>query len=207
MNQQEIIQEFARRYQDSFIWVRMPEDVEESMFYVEKVTYDEERLAVLSLTSPEFGRIVINMATTHKLKFKYPPVGVYQHGKDAYVFRRSPAKQYKHGIYAGNSLMYPVYADLIGQNHRRDNLNFEEVAAAYKAKAYAFSAALTMLKSGKYRSVALRDNYALVLSMTASEGYTLMYWETPVAMVDTEGKVTHVYEASFNNVVEAVKGR
>jgi hypothetical protein len=207
MNQQEIIQEFARRYQESYIWVCMPDTHEETMFLVERVTYDPDKLAQLSLTSPDYGRIVINMATTHKLKFKYPPVGVFQHGKDAHIFRRVPAKQYKHGIYHGNSSITPVYANLVGGVLRRERLEFEEVSAAYKAQTYTFKEALAMLAKGKHRSVALSNNFSLCLSLTQPKGYHLLYWETPVANMDVDGNITHVFEKAFDNVLEAVKGR
>lgn len=208
MNQQEIIQEFARRYQDSYIWVCMPDGQEESLFFVERVTYDEEKLAQLALISPEYGRIVINMATTHKLKFKYPPVGVFQSGKDAYIFRRIPAKQYKHGIYRGNSSIQPVWGQAtMNPNNTRAELAFDDVAAAYAAKTYSFNSAIALLERGKHRSVALSNNFSLCLNFTTTKGYILFYWETPIALLGMDGAVITQYEGAFSNILEDVKGR
>jgi hypothetical protein len=204
----EILNDFKRRYEESYIWVAPPNsNDEESLFFVNKITSDRKSIANLELTSPEYGKIILNMGTAHTLKFKYPPVGVFQNGKDAYMFRRIPAKQYKYGLYNGNSLVVPVFNMITAQSIRpsRDQLKFDDVLAAFRGEQYTFNDAIKMLGSGKYRAVALRRNFSLCLSPLAKENYVLLHWETPVAIVDVSGNVLFMYEKSFESVIKQVK--
>lgn len=207
MNIDEILNDFKRRYEHSYIWVAPPESDEESLFFVNRISKDKSSIANLELTSPEFGKIILNMGTSHTLKFKYPPVGVFQSGVDALMFRRLPVKQYKVGLYTGNSSISPVYQHLRGLRAPVvDNLDFDQVLSAFRKETHTFSDALKMLSSGRFRSVALARNFSLMLSMTGNGGYLLLYWETPVAAVDTTGKVTLMYEKSYESVIEQIKG-
>lgn len=210
MNINEIMNDFRRRWDQTYVWVESPESGEESLFHVDRITDDTTKVGTIELSSPEFGKILLNMGTAHTLKFKYPPVGVFQNGVDAYIFRRVPAKQYKHGIYNGNSTLSPVYNIMLGRGQDRaqlrgEQLKFNDVLAAFRGERYPFADALKMLSSGKYRSVALQRNWSLCLSPITSDGLTLLYWETPVASLDREGNVLHVYENVFESVLPQVK--
>jgi hypothetical protein len=206
MNIDEILTDFKRRYEHSYIWVAPPESDEESLFFVSRITKDKCSIANLELTSPEFGKIILNMGTSHTLKFKYPPVGVFQSGTDAYMFRRLPVKQYRIGIYDGNSSIAPVHRYLTGQRATEIDFNFDQVLSAFRKETHTFRDALKMLASGKYRSVALSRNFSLMLSYTGNDGYLLLYWETPIALIDTTGTVKLMYEKSYESVVEQIKG-
>jgi hypothetical protein len=204
----EILQDFRRRWENSFVFVEHPDSGEESLFFVDRITDDRNKIATMELSSPEYGKILLNMGTAHTLKFKYPPVGVFQNGQDAYVFRRVPAKQYKHGIYYGNATTAPVFNAMLGRSvraPREQQLKFDDVLAAFRGERYTYADALKMLGSGKFRSVALQRDWSLCLSPTEKEAYVLLYWETPVATVDNGGKVTTLHEKQFEAVIQQVQ--
>lgn len=204
----EIMQDFRRRWEGGFVWVEAPDSGEESLFHVDRITHDRIKVGTLELSSPEYGKILLNMGTAHTLRFKYPPVGVFQNGVDAYLFRRLPAKQYKHAIYNGNSYTCPVTNWMVGRSigASPNPLRFDDVLAAYRGETYSFADALKMLGSGKYRSVALKRNWSLSLNPMGKDGYVLLYWETPIAVVGTqEGSIVHLYEKSFETVLQQVK--
>lgn len=205
MNIPEILRDFIRRYDQSYLWVMMPDSDEESLFFVNRITEDRKNVAVLELSSPEYGKILLNMGTSHTLRFKYPPVGVFQNGKDAFIFRRVPARQYKVGLYHGNSSIEPVWSKMLGSGGEGGALQFDQVLAAYQGVQYTYSDAVKMLATGKYRSIALRRGFSLCLSTIAKEGYVLLFWETPVANVDSKGEITHLYEKSFESLINQVK--
>jgi hypothetical protein len=208
MDIREILHDFTRRYQGGFVFVESPDNGEESLFHVDRITEDRTKIATMELSSPEYGKIMLNMGTAHTLKFKYPPVGVFQKGGDAYIFRRTPAKQYKHAIYNGNSSISPVWHSMLGKvqgNARGEQLKFDDVLAAFQGERYAYADALKMLGNGKARSVALQRGWSLCLSPVAKDVYVLLYWETPVATVDQAGKVTYLYEKQFEAVIQQVQ--
>lgn len=205
-----VMQDFRTRYEKTYIWVAPPDSNEESLFYVDQITDDRIKLGAMHLSSPEFGKIVLNMGTAHTLKFKYPPVGVFQSGHDAHIFRRRPLKQYKRGLCAGNSLFYPVHHPLFraGRPDREEALPYQVVSDAFATNVSYYKDALQMLKSGKFRSVALKGNFSLMLSTSGTKEYTLFYWETPVATVNKDtGDVVFVYETAFTKIIEQVRSR
>lgn len=207
MEIREVLNDFIRRYDKTFLWVAPPDSSEESLFYVDKITADADKIANLSLSSPEFGKIILNMGTSHTLRFKYPPVGIFQHGADAFVFRRVPTKQYKHGLCGGNCQVDPIY-DRIKGNHGTTTLSFDLVANAYSHRVSTFKDGLKMLASRKYRSVALADNYSLMLSMGKDKNYIMLYWDIPIAVIDpTNGDVVMVLEAAFNKNISSIRSK
>lgn len=202
----EILQDFTRRWQGGFVHVEMPDGGEESLFHVDRITNDRTKIATIELSSPEYGKIMLNYGTAHTLKFKYPPVGVFQNGKDAYIFRRIPARQYKHAIYNGNSSTQPVWQSMVGRStNNREELQFQDVLAAFTGERHTYADALKMLGNGKFRSVALQRNWSLCLNPVGKEGYVLLYWETPVATVDGSGKVITLHQEQFAAVIQQVQ--
>lgn len=204
MEIEDIVRDFQRRYDQGYVWVVPPNSDEESLFFVNRITNDKRSIATMELTSPEYGKIILNYGTAHTLRFKYPPVGVFQNGRDAYMFRRIPARQWKHALYTGNSSVEAVHNKMTGRDPL-PQLQFDDVLAAFQGVQYTFSDAVKMLATGKYRSVALRRNFSLCLSPLDKEGYVLLYWESPVAAISRQGTVTHMYEKSFEAVINQVK--
>lgn len=205
MNQQAILTDFIRRYDQSFIHTVAPGSTEENLFFVQRITLDAKSLATFDLVSPEYGRILLNYGTAHTLKFKYPPVGVFQRGKDAYIFRRLPQRQWKVGLCQHNCSCTMVLSGLVA-THNDGQLSFEQVVDAYASEKYTYRDALRMLKSGRYRSVALHNNFTLSLSVSGVDQHMLLYWETPVAMINIESGDVTMLENAFESVIGQVKG-
>lgn len=206
MEMRHIIQDFTRRYDQSFLFVVFPESKEENLFHVESIEPDnEERLAVITLKSPDYGTIKLNYGTNHTFKFRRPTVGVFQYGTDAYIYRRRPEKQYKHGLCPSNSQLLPVHrwTTTVGRNDTNNApFEFEMVQAAFEQKAYYFDDAVKMLQSGKYRSVAMRRGYSLMLSPSSLDSYVLMYYTTPIAWVDLKGSISKIIENIYKPQIE-----
>ncbi len=135
----------------------------------------------------------------HSLQFRYPPVGVFQCGKEAFIFRRRPARQYRRGICMDNSLLSNVTRFVVGN---RAKWNMQEISAAFKHHTFTKSEALTLLGAGKVGSVALPENYALSLSVDMKPDYLMFHWSNPIARIDASGKFTTVYESSYESVLK-----
>ena len=200
MNNNEVLTDFSRRYAQTYVFVVFPDSSEESLFHVDAIDLNPDKLATMQMSSPDYGKIILNFGTSHTLKFKYPNVGVYQHGKDAVMFQRLPAKQYKHGICSGNSYFGPVWHRIM---HGTNWIGHEIIMDAFVGKTFKFTEALKMLASKKYRSVALRNNFSLMLSTTSTEGLILLFWDMPVAFVNQQGEV-QVLENTFENAIKQV---
>lgn len=205
MNIEESLRDFTTRYEKTFIFVVPPNSTEESLFHVDKITPDRDKIANLTLSSPDFGKIILNMGTSHKLRFKYPPVGVFQCEDTAMIFRRHPVKQYKRGLCTGNSALGYAHSYVTGTD-RRIGLEYTYVAAAFQAVKYKYKDAVRMLASGKYRSVALYNNFVLMLSPTKeSKAYLLLHWDIPVAWINkSDGTLYQLLEKAYESIIPQV---
>lgn len=200
MTPAEIIAEFRKKYEGCYIHVQMPDSTEDSLFYLASVTQTRgEPTGVLRLESEEFGKIQLNMGTTHTLKFKFPEVGTFQSGADAYFFRRNPVRQWRRGLCSDNAMILPVWGSLRSAGGM---MGFTTVNDAFKGEYFTYAKATSMLESGKYRSVALANGFALVLSMTLDCQYYLMYRTLPIAKVN-KGALT-VMESSFETQLKQI---
>lgn len=201
MDNREVINDFTRRYQGTYIIVKFPESSEENLFLVDSIDReDEERVAVMSLSSPEYGKIKLNYGTSHTLKFKRPKAGVFQNGIDACLYRRSPQRQWRVGVCHENSTILPVWNGLYPAKHNM--IDYESVANAFQGTTFSFKDALEMLASMKYRSVALRNNFSLVQSMQSTDGYFMMYFDHPVAFVGKDGSINKIIDNNFKVQIE-----
>lgn len=203
MNLNDIVHDFTRRYGDTYVLVQMPGESEKNVFYVNSIVPDDEQGAVLQLSSNEYGSIKLNMATGHNIFFEYPNVGTFQHGKEAIIFRRVPARQYRRGLCSGNAAFIQPANRLWAQ--RRVDWTWDVVNDAYNAKKYSLSDAMKMLKSGKYRSVALAGGWSLSLSPTANTNYLLFYFDLPVAWINPKDGAAVILETQFTKEVENLK--
>jgi len=197
MTNAEILQDFRRRYEGTYVWLSMEDQTKETLVKVARVADDANKVGVLLLDSLEYGSLTINMGSEgHALRFKNPPVGVFQHGVDAYSFVRRPAKQYRRGICADNSTMRNVSAAIVGNRCR---FTAQEVLSAYKHQTYSLYEALEMLRRGKARSVALDNNYSISLSFNSSADHVVFHWNHPIARCNTGGKITTIYEDVYKS--------
>lgn len=201
----EIIQEFRKKYENTYLHVQMPDSPEEHLFYLnEVVQLRGTNTGVLKLSSEEFGKIQLNMGTAHNLKFKFPEVGVFQFGSDAYFFRREPRRQWRRGLCADNCSVTPVWSEYMGGHLGLGGINFGMVDSAFKGVWYPYGEAIKMLAGGKYRSVALIDGFAVALSSIKECQYVLLYRTIPIARVDVGGGIVSMIEPAFEPQIKVI---
>jgi hypothetical protein len=191
----EIIQDFRRRWEGTFAWLYMDKLDEEILVYINRVEDSSDKVATIGVTNKKYGQLVLHLGSEeYELRFKYPPVGVFQHGDDVLLFRRRPARQYRRGICADNSVIWNVTRNVVGNRARFDA---SEVQSAFDHVTYGEAQALKLLESGSARGVAMRNNYSLLLSMDEGSDYVLWHWDVPVARVNAKGSITAVLEKSY----------
>ncbi len=193
MNNEEVIQDFRRRYQGTFVFLRMENKDIETLVKVDEVQDSSSKVGVLRLSSEEFGALTLNIGSSdHSLVFKSPPVGVFQHHNHAFLFQRRPVRQYQRGICSNNSYMASVTAKLTG------NLSYwldSEIKSAFNHKTFSLAEGLDLINKSKIPgSVALKDNFSISRSMFSSPEHVLWYWDHPVARCTSKGEVTKIYE-------------
>jgi hypothetical protein len=202
MSNEEVIQDFRRRYESTYVFLNMEDKGIETLAYVSQVETSSSKMGVLHLTSETYGALTINIGSdNHSLSFKYPKMGVFQHGRDAFLFHRRPARQYRRGICADNSTIWNVTRNFAGNISR---WNAREVQAAYDHKVYSVSEALKLLESGAVRSAALPNNFSISHTVFDSPEHVIWYWQYPVARCSAKGKITLIYEDVFKTQLEGM---
>lgn len=202
MTPAEIIAEFRKKYEGCYMHVQMPDSTEENLFYLATVQQQRgETTSVLKLESEEFGKIQLNMGTAHTLKFKFPNVGTFQSGKDAFYFRRDPRRQWRRGLCTDNAVIYPVHAAIASSGNE---MNFTRVNDAFKGVYYTYKTAIKMLAGNKYRSVALADGFAVMLSPVLDCVYLLLFRMTPIARIGADGNVMAIIENAFEPQIKQI---
>lgn len=206
MTNDEIIGEFRRKYQHSYIFVEFPEEssCKEELFYVEAIEIEGNGKAFLHLRSDHLGKILLNINSDHTLKFKSPPCGVFQHEKDAYYFRRIPARQWQRGVCEANSSCLAVHKKYIrfGDGH----LSYGLVKDAFARQVFDYRTAKDFIISGDLRSVALADNFSLVANLVGQAGFMLFFWECPIAIIEPNKGVIILQEPFTRQVGEIING-
>ncbi len=205
MSPEDIINEFRAKYEKTYVFVKTPDTEEENLFHLDRVTPDTTTTGILHLSSEEYGKIQLNFGTAHGIKFRMPQVGVFQHGKDAYLFNRTPRRQWKRGLCSSNASIFATM-NLAAGMARGGEFDFMTVAAAFKAQQYGWPQALKMIQSGKYRSVAIDRYMSIGLSPVTDCPYLLLYWQQPVAKLKADGSVLVILEPSFEaSIKELIK--
>lgn len=199
MTNGEIIQDFRRRWEGTFAWLWMDKLNEEVLVHIDRVEDSIDKVATIGVTNKKYGQLVLHLGSEeHELRFKYPPVGVFQHGDDVLLFRRRPARQYRRGICPDNSLIWNVTRNVVGNRAR---FNSDEVQSAFDHITHTEAQALRLLDSNSARGVALRNNYALTLSMDEAPDHILWHWDVPVARVSNKGSIVAVLEKSYASTI------
>ena len=197
MNNAEVLQDFRRRWEGTYVWLAMDNRPDE-LVYLETILESSTKIATIHLTSDRIGKLTLNFGSEgHALQFRYPPVGVFQHEQDAYAFYRRPSRQYRRGICADNSILWNVTRNLVGNRARWSP---SEVRSAFEHETYNITTALTLLEKG-YKGVALDGNFSLTLSMFETPDYVLFHWMHPVARINSKGQVTQLLEANYKETV------
>jgi len=203
MTNEEALADFRRRWEHSYVWLKMQQKSCETLVLVRQVERDERKVGVLHLESADYGAITINLGSPdHSLSFRYPQSGVFQHGAFAAMFRRIPARQWKRGICTDNSYLDTTVRRVTGT---RVALGLDSLKSAFEHKTYTKDEALEILNQRKARSVALRDNFSISLSPTVNKDHLLLFWDNVIGRCDSEGKVTVFDDPFAADVNEVMK--
>lgn len=198
MNDHEIIQDFRRRWEGTYVYLFMEKSNEEILVHVDRIEDNTDKVATLAVTSQRYGQLVLNFGSAdHELRFKYPPVGVFQFGDDSYLFRRRPARQFRRGICPDNSFIWNITKGVVGNRVR---FAAAEVQAAFDSKKFGLGQALKMLSSGS-RGVALENNFSITLSVDDIPEHILWHWTHPIARINKDGEVSAVFEKKYASYI------
>lgn len=204
MNDHEVIADFSRRWANTYVWMNMDNLKREVLVRITSVEEHPKKVAVINVTSKEFGALRVNFGSeTSSLKFKHPPVGVFQYGSDSYLLQRRPQRQWRRGLCSDNATILPVHRYITGKAVSWD---IGLVQAAYDHNVSTVQEALVWLSKGKVRAVALENAFTLMLNpTTGTSGHVLLHWAEPVALVDVKtGKPTQMLNKHYTSLVESL---
>lgn len=194
MNNAEVLHDFRRRWENTYVWLNI-ENKDEELVYLSRVEDNSDKVGKLYLTSDRLGELVLNFGSEgYALQFRYPPVGVFQHNRDAYCFYRRPIRQYRRGICGDNSLLMNTARNLTGNTAR---FGSGILKSAFAHQVFTWPEAIELLAGGIWRGVALSENFSLTQSMFKSPDYVLFHWTHPIARVNTKGQITLFYEENY----------
>lgn len=203
MTNDQILQDFIRRYHGTFVNVVDPKKTSSNLYLLEEIQPHPEYIGTLSLHSPEYGRLRINIASEWAVKFPDTPVGVFQHGGQAYYCRRVPRKQYRRGICRDNTRINTVTSAI---QNLSSAMSWEILSSAMKRDTFTLKEALTMLNKRTAKSVALANNYAVSLPFADAAGSDMILysWDVPIARITNTGKLVEVYEKIFTRSISKI---
>lgn len=194
MTHEEIIHDFRKRYEGTYVFVQEPNSTEENLFYVESISADKGKVGALHLTSPVLGTLRLNLGGAHTLKFIQAPVGVFQHGADAYCCQRKPLRQWRRGLCTDNM-------DIVRATHRiyikSVSFTHELISSAFTRQTYSLKDAFPLLATLKYRSVALQKNFSVSQPFTTAPSYVLFFWEVPIATISDKGTLITILDSVY----------
>lgn len=203
MNVHEVVNDFARRWTGTYVWLYMENLGREVLVKITSVEEHPKKIATITITSKEYGDMKLNFGSdASRLKFKYPPVGVFQHGTDAVMMQRRPARQWRRGLCSDNANLIYTHRYLSAKSLPWD---LAAVQAAFDHKIMAKEDALRMLNKGLARSVAMDNEFSLCLSTNLTDtGHVLFHWGEPVAVVsEKDGSVKTILNDHYKQLVES----
>src|ERR1044072_8421526 len=166
MTPNEILRDFRTKYQHTFVWLKAPETGKATLCFIDAVNENRDRQAVIQLSSIEYGKLVLNFASNHEMKFRFPNTGSFQHGKDSLVIvRRAPHRQYQRGLCVANHSLHACTEYFTADMLYAPQIGLETMTSAFKQEKFRGSEAMAMLSAGKHRSVALGGRFSLAQTM------------------------------------------
>lgn len=210
MTPTEILRDFRTKYQHTYAWITLPDSKRAILCHIDAVAEQRDRQAVLQLSSSEYGKLVINFASNHEMRFRFPNVGSFQHGKDSLVIRRrAPHRQYQRGLCVTNHELVSATKYLTYDTLPEPQFSLETVEAAFKAEKYSARDALALLEKGKHRSVALEGVYSICQPIDEAGGYPIFMGDIFIGKVDdklafTPYKGAEAYKPEVDAIMSGV---
>lgn len=204
MNNDEIVQDFRRRYEGTFVHVVSEQKGIRVLAKMAAVKADPENLAKLDLRTAEFGTISTNLGSEeYQIRFDYPQVGVFQFRKEAIIYQRKPERQYTRGLSVANASFVLTHSVLSGRGGV--SLDLHSVKAAFDHITLSWAEAMKGMDSKKYRSVALRNNFSVSLPFSKDKKHFVV-WQglEPVAVVTQSGLIVRMLEPVYKSLLEEI---
>ena len=189
MTPNEILRDFRTKYLNTYVWTKLPDSGKEVLCHVDAIQESRDRQAVLQLSSLEYGKLVLNFASNHELRFRFPNVGSFQHGPDSLVIqRRAPHRQYQRGLGAANHTIVTCTSSLTADILPGVQMTLEVMQSAFKQEKFRAREALPLLSKMKVRSVALEGMYSMSQPLDAIDQYMVFCGTTCIGRADEKLK-------------------
>jgi len=195
VNNEEIINDFRRRYEGTFIQLCAEQKGMKVLGKMQRVRADPDKFASLEIMTREFGTVQMNMGSDeYQIKFEFPQAGIFQYRDQACGFIRKAEKQYQRGLSAGNSRLLTSTAGITGGALA---LDLYTVQAAFDHKQYTLAEGLKMLRDGEAKSVALHDDWSVTLPMRKNGAHFVFHNFTLVGSCSDKGKPIRLYQPIY----------
>lgn len=195
MTNDQIIQDFRRRYEQTYVLLNLEAKKTEVLARVAQVSNSDSKTGVIFFETQDYGLLSLNMGSEgHSMRSFWPKSGVFQLEDRAAVFWRWPRKQYQRGISANNCLIHPVTRPYIGGAF---SCNFVNLGYAHRHVTFTVEQALKFLNGNSASSVALDGDLSISLSFTGSPDYMILHYTHVIARCNPKGRLTHVYEKVY----------
>lgn len=169
------MEEFDRRYQDTYMLVNVPSlPIGEDIYL-----YKGSGGGKCYFYNDVYGEIQTNKESECKVRAFFPPVGLFNDvgHKRALVGFKYPARMNKRSMCDKNfKILDPIYSKLFGRNSK---ITFDVLRQAVKAQEVLISTACSLLEHESY-SVALNGNY--MLSVGSKNETYLWYRDLPIGV-------------------------
>jgi len=185
MTPEEIVRDFKTRYQNTFVFAKSPDKDKEILCRVDGIASHRDRQAVIQLSSNEYGKLMINLASNYELKFRFPNVGSFQYGRDSfYITRLAPHRQYQRGLCASNHRIGFCADGVNPMGEHPTRFSLDMVEAAFRQEKYRGDEAFHMLMKETHRSVAIANRFSMCQSLNNSKYPVLFLNHTYLGHVD-----------------------
>ena len=210
MTPAEILRDFRTKYLHTYAWVVLPDTSREVLCYIDAVSDQRDRQAVIQLSSNEYGKLVINFASDHQMKFRFPNIGSFQHGKDALVIRRrAPHRQYQRGFGNANHEIVSATQYLTYDVLPEPTLSLDIAESAFKQEKSTARDAMVLLGKGRHRSVALDGWFSICQPIDETGLFPVFMGNVYVGRTNDKmefqsAKGAEMYKDEINNVLVGV---
>lgn len=186
MSLQQLIQDFEKRYNRTWVWVRFAENGPEYICFIDNVQYDESLDdGLIFLTNSKFGQMQIKYkASGAELDFRWPQTGYFQYKNCAIYAHRGHDRQWKRGICKGNFTVSSVFSSVAPfQLFARSSLTEDVLLALELSHPISLSEAMARLQNGDL-AVAVNRDFAVALSHLKRYERILWFRNSPVASIE-----------------------